>query len=103
MMKTLGWVVLLATIVCACGGQKETIQTKGVLVGTLLVVGNEPFTNLTVQSDDRRVRIIQKDTTALYRGLWRLQGKKVRIQFHASGASSDSTHIIVDHCDILNK
>ena len=103
MMKTLGLVVLLATIVCACGGQKETIQTKGVLVGTILVVGNEPFTSLTVQSDDHRVRIIQKDTTALYRDLWQFQGKMVRIQFHASIASSDSTHIIVDHCEVITQ
>lgn len=102
-MKTLGLVALLTTLLCACGGQKEVVHTNGVFVGTLLVVGNEPFTNLSVQSNDRGVYIIQKDTTSLYSSLWQLQGKRVRIQFHASGASSDSTHIIVDHCDILNK
>ena len=102
-MKTLGLIVLLTTLLCACGGQKEVVHTKDVVVGTVLVVGNEPFTNLSVQSDDRRVRIIQKDTTTLYRSLWKLQGKTVRIQFHAGGVPSDSTHIIVDHCEVVTK
>jgi hypothetical protein len=65
------------------------------------VIGNEPFTNLSLQTDDHRIRIIQKDTTELYRELWKLQGQKVRLHFRPMNAPSDSTHVILERFELI--
>ena len=84
-----------------CGGQKELDQTSHVFVGTVYVIGNEPFTNISIQTDDRRMRIVQKDTTELYRRLWKMQGQKLRIHFRPVNTVSDSTHIILQHFELV--
>ena len=93
--------VLLAVLMWACGSPKEVGETTSVLIGTVYVIGNEPFTDLSIQTDDRRVRIIQKDTTELYRRLWKLQGQKCRIHFRPVNAVSDSTHIILEQFETV--
>lgn len=100
-MKNIGPVLLLAVLLWACGGQKELDEATPVLVGTVYVIGNEPFTDLSIQMDDRRVRIVQKDTTALYRRLWKMQGQKLRIHFRPMNTPSDSTHIILERFELV--
>jgi hypothetical protein len=94
-------VVLLTVLLWACGSQKELDEATPVLIGTVYVIGNEPFTDLSIQTDDRRVRIIQKDTTESYRRLWKLQGQKFRIHFRPAKAASDSTHIILEQFELV--
>jgi hypothetical protein len=99
--KTARILVLLAALFPACGGQKELRGSAREIVGTVYVIGNEPFTDLSVQMADRSVRIVQRDTTALYRSLWKMQGKKVRIQFRPTDIVSDSTHFILEQFEIV--
>ena len=95
--------MLLGLLLWACAGRKELDEATSVLIGTVYVIGNEPFTNLSLQTDDHRIRIVQKDTTELYRGLWKMQGQKVRIRFRPVNAASDSTHIIVEQFDLVRE
>ena len=67
----------------------------------MYVIGNEPFTELSVHMADRSVRIVQKDTTELYRRLWKMQGKKLRIHFRPIDTVSDSAHIILEQFEVV--
>jgi len=100
-MKNIGPAVLLAVLLWGCGSQKELDQTSLVLVGTVYAIGNEPFTELSIQTDDHRVRLVKKDTTELYRRLWKLQGQKIRIHFRPVETSSDSMHIIPERFELV--
>jgi len=100
-VKNIGPVVLLAVLLWACGGQKELETATPVLIGTVYVIGNEPFTDLSIQTDDRRIRIVQKDTTELYRRLWKMQGQKLRIHFLPVDSASDSMHIIPEYFELV--
>jgi hypothetical protein len=100
-MKNIGPVLLLGVLLWACGGQKALDQATPVLIGTVYVVGNEPFTNLSLQTDDHRIRIIRRDTTESYRRLWKMQGQRVRIHFRPAKAISDSTHITLERFELV--
>ncbi|MCX6142868.1 MAG: hypothetical protein NTZ35_06585 [Ignavibacteriales bacterium] len=93
----------MAVILWACGSQKELDEATPVLIGTVYVIGNEPFTDLSIQTDDRRVRVIQKDTTELYRKLWKMQGQKCRIHFRPPNVALDSTHIILEQFELVKE
>lgn len=100
-MKIIGPAVVLAVLLWACGSQKELDEGTRVLIGTVYVIGNEPFTDLSIQTDDHRVCIIQKDTTELFRRLWKMQGQKLRIHFRPVNSASDSTHIILETFELV--
>ncbi len=84
-----------------CGGQKELDEAIPVLIGTVYVIGNEPFTELSIQADGHRIRLVKKDTTELYRRLWKMQGQKVRIHFRPVETTWDSVHIILEHFELV--
>jgi hypothetical protein len=88
-------VFLAAVLGLTCRTSREIVAVSPPLVGTLLVVGNEPFTQLSLHTDDRKTFIIQKDTTGVYRRAWKSQGQKLRIRFRLV-TPSDSTHIILE-------
>jgi len=94
---------LLALAFFGCRAQKEAASAAGSLTGILLVTGNEPFTDVSLQTSDGRMRTIQKDTTATYSDLRGLQGKKVRLQFRLPPMRKDSSLIIVEHYDIVTE
>jgi hypothetical protein len=100
-MKNIGRVVLMTVLLSACGGQKELDQSSFVFVGTVYVIGNEPFTELSIQTDDHRVRLVKKDTTELYRRLWKMQGQKLRIHFRPVETTLDSMHIIPERFELV--
>jgi hypothetical protein len=86
----------LAILAWTCGSQKEVHQAAHVLVGTVHVIGNEPFTQLSIQTADHRTHIIQKDTTLLFRNVRSMQGQTIRIWFRPVNEMSDSTHIVLE-------
>ncbi len=57
---------LMALSACGCHAQREAATVVGSLTGILFVTGNEPFTDISLQTVDGRMHTIQKDTTALY-------------------------------------
>ena len=88
-------------LVGGCLGSKDARKEVPSLTGVILVTGNEPFTNLSLQTTDGRMFIIQRDTTVLYSSLNQLQGKKVCVRYLWSDARPDSTMIIVERYDLV--
>jgi len=86
-----------------CRAQQEAAAIDGSLTGTLFVTGNEPFTDISLQTVNGRMHVIQRDTSTLYSTLRRLQGKKVRLQFRLPAARNDSSLIIVSHYDLVTE
>ncbi|HCA81304.1 MAG TPA: hypothetical protein DEP53_16365 [Bacteroidetes bacterium] len=90
-------------VVGGCRTQQEAATVAGSLTGTLFVTGNEPFTDISLQSAHGRMHVIQRDTSELYSRLRGLQGKKVRLQFRLPAARKDSSLIIVNHYDLVTE
>ena len=94
---------LMALAACGCYAQREAATGVGSLTGILFVTGNEPFTDISLQTVNGRMHVIQRDTGALYSTLRGLQGKKVRLQFRLPAARNDSSWIIVNHYDLVTE
>jgi len=95
-------VLLIAILfVPACGTQRDLPHEVRSVVGIVYVTGNEPFTNLSLQTDGGRMLRIRKDTTAVYRELRRLQGQKLRVQFRSLDAMPDTSSILVEKYDLV--
>ena len=102
MLNNITRVLLIAILfVPACGTQRDLPQEARSVVGILYVTGNEPFTNLSLQTDGGAMLKIRKDTTAVYRELRKLQGQKLRVQFRSIEAKSDSSSIVVERYDLV--
>ncbi len=91
----------LALVDFACLSQKESTREAKSMVGVLCVAGNEPFTFLSVLTKDGIMHRIQKDTTALYLALQKLQGQMVQIRFTHPAAGADSSALIVERYEIV--
>ncbi len=48
------------------------------LSGKLIIIGNEPFTNLALDTDNGKIYIISKESTN-YTDLWNHQGKNAKL------------------------
>ena len=90
--------LLAVLLLPACSTQKELSSTQRTAVGILCVIGNEPFTNLSFQTEGGTMVAILKDTTATYRELRKLQGQKLKVQF----TSIDSS-IRIERYEIVKK
>lgn len=90
-------------LVAGCRAQQESAIVSGSLTGILFVTGNEPFTDISLQTVSGRMHVIQRDTSALYSELRGLQGKKVRLLFRLPAARKDSSLIIVNHYDLVTE
>jgi hypothetical protein len=88
-------------VLSGCQWHRELSQEPRDLVGIIYVTGNEPFTNLSLRTEDGGMHIIQKDTTVFYSELWKLQGLKLRVRFRPVASKSDSLSIIVERYDIV--
>lgn len=94
---------LMVSMSGGCRTQQEALATGASLTGILFVTGNEPFTDISLQTVSGRMHVIRRDTSALYSKLRSLQGKKVRLQFRLPEARSDSSLIIVNHYDLVTE
>lgn len=93
--------VVAIVVLSGCRWHRELSQEPRALVGIIYVTGNEPFTNLSLRTEDGAMHMIQKDTTAIYSELWRLQGLKLRVRFRPVASKPDSSSIIVERYDIV--
>lgn len=91
----------LALVALACLGQNESTRPAPTVVGVLFVAGNEPFTFLSIQTDDGVMQKIREDTTELYRALQKLQGQRVRLRFRPPVAGADSLAMTVEQYEIV--
>jgi hypothetical protein len=93
--------LIAVLFVSACGTERDLSHPVRSVVGILYVTGNEPFTDLALQTDDGGVLRIRKDTTAVYRELRGLQGQKLRVQFRAIDSKPDISSISVVRYDLV--
>ena len=91
----------LALIAFSCLSQKESARPAESLAGVIAVTGNEPFTFLSIQTDDGAMHRIRKDTTELYQALRKLQGQRVRLRMRPPVAGADSLAMTVDQYEIV--
>jgi hypothetical protein len=93
--------LLVIVVLSGCRSNRELSREPRALVGIIYVTGNEPFTNLSLRTEDGGMHMIQKDTTLFYSELWKLQGLKLRVRFRPVASKSDSLSIIVERYDIV--
>jgi hypothetical protein len=91
----------LLLLLSACSAQKDLPSAEHTIVGVLCMTGNEPFTRLSLQTESGVMLNIERDTTLLYRGLEKLQGRKLRVQFRPAGSIPDTSSIILRRYDLV--
>jgi hypothetical protein len=93
--------LIAVLFVSACRTQRDLSQEVRSVTGILYVTGNEPFTNLSLQTDGGGTLRIRKDTSAVYRELWKLQGQKLRVEFRSFESKSDTLSISVERYELV--
>lgn len=88
-------------LLSACSAQKELPPALRTVVGIVCVTGNEPFTNLSLQTEDGAMVKIRKDTSAIVRKLIELQGQRLRVQFRSTQSQPDTSSIVVEHVELV--
>jgi hypothetical protein len=102
LVKSASSVFLVALLISlGCRGPGAMSETSAVMSGILYVTGNEPFTHLSLQTDDGRMHEIDRDSTLVYGSLWKLQGHKVRAVVRLAGQKRDSSLIIIERFDLV--
>lgn len=99
--NTIRGILIAVLFISACGTQKDLLRNTHSVTGVLYITGNEPFTNLAIQTDGGVMVIIRKDTTTIYRELRKLQGQKLRVQFRPDHSSSDTTSFVIERYDLV--
>jgi len=70
-------IVLFSLIVIGCA---EKCESSNTLTGTIYISGNEPFTHLSLKSEDDNYYKIECPDS-LKKELWELQGRKVELTY----------------------
>jgi len=98
------WVVMMlaSAISLSCRTEKaaETSRVE-LLTGVLYVTGNEPFTQLSLQTADGVMHPINRDSTKVYTDLWKLQGRKVEVFCRPLLRKSISPSLIIERYHVV--
>jgi hypothetical protein len=97
---TLG-LLFAVLFVSACTTENKLSRDSHNVIGTLYVTGNEPFTTLSLQTENGRIVRIRKDTSALVCALIKLQGQKLRVRFRPAESNSDTTNFEVEQYELV--
>lgn len=87
------FLVLLVITACYSGEHLK----KESLTGQVYVTGNEPFVQLAIETPDKKVYFISKDSP-VYRDLWQNQGKVITVQIDNTKKSKE---VFVVHFKII--
>lgn len=93
--------ILASAGVWGCLGSRGSAADSGRLTGILVITGNEPFTNLSLQTANGKVYIVQSDSTSLYKELHNLQGRKITVRYRPLPVRSDSSLITIEQYEIV--
>jgi hypothetical protein len=87
---------LIAFVAVSCCGGKTATDETAALTGTVVIIGNEPFTSPAVQLPDGGIlRVIcTKETETQLRAI---QGKRVRLQVSRLDAAAKEVHVTQVH------
>ena len=91
MIKHMLSFLLALTVVSCCGGQTARDETPS-FMGTVVIIGNEPFTSPALQTADGVIYRLScaKDMEVQLRGV---QGKRVRLDVNRLDASARELHV----------
>lgn len=95
--------IILITLLClsCCTGAKSILEVK-YIVGEVVVVGNEPFTKLAVQTSPST--IVKLDCDDKTRDLLlQIQGKKVKIYYEKEEDAKDNGVVFVKKYEIISE
>ena len=95
------FIILLTTIcisIIGCAGNCNTINK---LSGTLYIAGNEPFTYLALDTNDRTLYKIEC-SDSLKKELWQLQGKVIELNYTKIKEFDRMNTVVVDGYSIKN-
>jgi hypothetical protein len=85
-------VAVLALLVMSCCAGRQTQEDRGSAVGTVVIIGNEPFTSPALQMADGTIHrlVCSKELEQTLRGV---QGKRVRVAVGKADAPAKELHI----------
>lgn len=85
----------LSIFISGCYSSGEGNRSANVVKGTITVIGNEPFTQLAVRTDNDKVYVLQC-SKELKEELLKQQGNYYYIQFGGTLEKSGTTTLIVE-------
>jgi hypothetical protein len=92
--------LLFSFTALSCAGAPDTLETPATYVGTVVVIGNEPFTKLALQTAEGKILQLSCDGDAekLLRGS---QGKLVRLHVDKQEQVARETQLHVKKAEVL--
>ncbi|MBM4159777.1 MAG: hypothetical protein FJ217_01630 [Ignavibacteria bacterium] len=87
-----------------CHGQRAAESGSAQeLTGILYVTGNEPFTQLSLQTPDGVMHPINKDSTRVYTELLKLQGRRVEVSCRPLLRKSIKPTLIIERYRVVEE
>lgn len=87
---------LFSPLFQSCAGSRSLHQEG--LVGRIWVVGNEPFTRLVIELDNKQMYYI-KNESPVFKSLWGIQGERVHLDI--AEIDPDTEEILVSRNKIV--
>jgi hypothetical protein len=85
--------VVVALFCAACTGERKT--TKGMITGTIYVIGNEPFTTLAIENSQGKMCRLATSAEIRQR-LLALQGRRVELKYSTIDTTAEGVMLTVD-------
>ncbi|MGK9476561.1 hypothetical protein [Melioribacter sp. OK-6-Me] len=97
-VATLALVVLSLNACCTC---KNIPYESGKIKGSIVIIGNEPFSKLALKTDDDNVYIL-KCKPDVERELWKKQGNYYQVTFSKTEKGDRAIVLVVDEIVPIN-
>lgn len=94
--------IALGLLALGCGSSANTAQAVKELTGQVVVVGNEPFTNLALKTDSAKVYILKCDNK-MKTLLRQSQGRIAKVFYKNEDNSVKPAVIYVEHVEFISK
>ncbi|MDI6766243.1 MAG: hypothetical protein QME52_05410 [Bacteroidota bacterium] len=85
-----------------CCSSKKTSDTVHLIIGTIQVIGNEPFTKLAIETEDGTVYFLKAEDDIEER-LLKYQGQFVKILYKEIEELAEGKSILVEHAELIKE
>lgn len=92
----------LLILFISCCSSKKTSTVVQTVIGTIQVIGNEPFTQLALETEDGTVYLLKAEGDIIEE-LFKHQGQFVKIQYKGIEELPEGKSILVEHVEILRE
>jgi len=93
-------IILAAFVLVSCSASKQTSTEEGTVTGRIFVVGNEPFTNLAIQTNDGKMILLRCDKKISVE-LSSMQGSLAKIKYNGTEQSPRGSMLKVVEYEII--